>query len=353
MKVLVWPADDAGCGNNRLIWPARALQAQGADIRIDTTGPTVLWDREWHGVAPPEDAQVCGVRRPDADVVVMQRPGRWHWSPIIEALQGHGVRVIVDVDDDFAAIPRENAAAAAYDPRLSSFHNREWVARACELADLVTVTTPALAARYAGHGRVAVLPNLVPESYLSVEVERDRLLLGWTGSVETHPHDLEVTGGGVHRALTVVRDAQFGVVGTGVGVSERLGCRVDRTTGWLPIEEYPSALAGLDVGIVPLHDSTFNRAKSALKMCEMAALGVVPVVSPTPDNLRMVEAGIGVVAGSPQQWKKRLVRLLSSADLRAEMAARGRKVMAGQTYEGNCGRWLEAWASPLQRSVAA
>lgn len=357
MRVLVWPADAGGSGNYRLRFPALALKAQGADVHVSTTGPRILWDRKWSGDAPPLDATVLGCDKPNADVVVLQRPGRAHWAHVIPLIQAYGVRVVVDVDDDFETIPRENKAFASYDRHRSPHHSSEWIARACELADLVTVTTPALATRYGSHGRVAVLPNLVPEAYLSIknqplEVEGELLsastpaVVGWAGNVQTHPHDLEVTGGGVHRALTVT-GAWFHVVGTGQGVNERLGIDTSSATGWVQFDQYPREVARLDVGIVPLSDSVFNRAKSALKGAEYAALGVVPVMSPTPDNQRLHGLGVGLLAENPQQWKKQIVRLVSHPDHRAEYVERGRRQMATQTYEGNCGRWMDTWERTL------
>lgn len=354
MRILVWPADAGAGGHYRLQWPAEALIAQGADILVDRVGPVVMWDREWHTEDPPLDAVVLGVEKPDCDIVVLQRPGRAHWTHVIRFLQAHGIKVVVDVDDDLTAIPRENLAHAAYSPAGSPFHSSDWVMRACELADLVTVSTPALAKLYGRHGRVRVMPNLVPAAYLSIEAERDPVapMVGWSGSVETHPHDLEVTGGGIHRALMSVPGSRFGVIGTGVGVSARLGCRVDRVTGWVPFAEYPHAVAGLDVGIVPLAPSRFNASKSCLKGMEYAALGVAPVMSPTPDNLRLNLLGVGEIAANPQQWKKKVTRLLASADRRAELAGMSREIMSSLTYERRADLWLDAWSSVADREMA-
>lgn len=353
MRILVWPADDGGCGHNRLIWPAEALAQQGADVSIDWAGPRTHWARRWSGDEPPDDARVVGVERPDADVVVLQRPARRWWTDLIPHLQRHGVRVVIDVDDDFAHIPAGNIARDSLDPKLHPARNWEWIARACHLADLVTATTPALAARYARHGRVQVLPNLVPASYLDVHAERDGRTCGWTGSIETHPHDLETCGRTVQRALDA-NGWRFRVVGTGIGVRERLGLSAEPdATGWQPIENYPQLYASLDVAIVPLHRSPFNDAKSALKMGEAAALGVPVVASPTPDNLRLNKAGVGLIAPKPRDWARHLDRLMRSPDLRADIAGRGRDAMRTRTYENRCGQWLIAWETTCQVATGA
>jgi hypothetical protein len=69
------------------------------------------------------------------------------------------------------------------------------------MADLVTVTTPELKKIYGGGGKAEqckIIPNYVPQAYLDIEVElehRDRPVIGWTGSVDTHPNDLQQVGG--------------------------------------------------------------------------------------------------------------------------------------------------------------
>lgn len=356
--MLVWPADHSGCGHYRLIYPAEALAAQGGDVTVDFTGPRVLWDRVWAGANAPPAANVAGLdEAPDADVVVIQRPARKHWAQLIPHLQAAGVSVVVDCDDDFARIPAANKAAAQYDPRRSPHHNHDWIARACELADLVTVSTPALVPRYGRHGRVRVLPNLVPASYRDHVIERrdpDPVTIGWSGTVDTHPHDLETTGGAVG-LLSRSPGVRVAVVGTGKGVADRLELAAEPSaTGWLPFEDYPASLAAFDVGIVPLHAGVFNRSKSALKALEMASVGVPVVASPTPDNARLAKLGVTALAASPGRWWRGLSRLVDSAALRSERReAALAAIYPGMTYEANCGRWAEAWTAVLRERVPA
>lgn len=319
-------------------------------------GPRIGWDRQWSGDSAPLDAHpILLAQRPDADVVVIQRPGRAHWAETIPLLQQAGVRVVVDVDDDFDSIPRKNVACRDYDPRVNPRHNRDWIHRACDLADMVTVTTPHLASVYGKHGRVEVLPNLVPSSYLSIKPD-DPLerTIGWAGSVDTHPGDLEVAGTAVQDTLDASPGWSMHVVGTGKGVPACLKVTEVTAVGrWVPFGSYASELARIAVGIVPLQRSRFNRGKSALKMSELAAVGVPVVASPSPDNQRLHSLGVGLLAESPGQWRQHLGLLTGSEDARAELTERGRIVMATQTYERHCGRWWDAWQRALTRRSAA
>lgn len=357
MRVAIWPANDDASAWYRLKFPAFELAAQGVDVVVASgqhAGPTVAWDRDWSYLdTPPYEARVMGlVKRPDADVVVINRPARAHWAEAIPMLQAAGVRVVVDVDDDFDAIPAANIARRDYrHPRC----NGEWLRRACLLADLVTCTTPDLARRYAPHGRVAVLPNLVPAHYLDVEPSEPlERTIGWTGSVDTHPGDLETVGSAVADVVGAHEGWRVHVVGTGKGVPQRLHVPSVTATGrWLPFGSYPQALARLAVGIVPLQDSRFNRSKSALKAAEMSALGVPVVMSPTPDNLRLHGHGIGLVAKTPREWSQHLTRLVEDDDFRADCAHTSREVMRGHTYEQWADLWACAWESTLKRKAVA
>lgn len=354
VRILVWPAggENDATAMYRLLLPARALQAEGADVVIDTTGPTVYWSESWEGMPePPAWVKVLGCAKPDCDVVVMQRPGRRWWSDLMPFLQAHGVKVVVDVDDRFDRIDPRNVAHGAYNPQSAAVHAASWIDEACKRADVVTCSTVALAQRYGfGHGRV--LPNRVPERYLWMNPEKRPRTVGWTGTTETHPGDLEVTGG----AVQAIPDGwSVHVIGTGVGVAEALKCRGEQTaTGWVPFAEYPERYAELDLAIVPLADTPFNLSKSGLKATEAASLGVPVVMSPTPDNIRVHKLGVGVLANSPGQWRRHLRRLTRSDTARAELAAQGRAAMADQTVERNAHRWLAAWlsaAKPLRKAA--
>lgn len=325
MRVELFKADSGACSFYRLTLPAK-----------NSGVPTWLSDSITIGY---EDGRVVDAVS-DADVAVFARPTRWTLVEAIRCLQARGVAVVVDMDDDFTAIDPQNTAWAA----TRTVEDWKAASEACRIADLVTVTTAALAKRYAPHGRYAVLPNYIPKTYLDITSDRDGESVGWAGSVSTHPNDLQVTRGAV---ATAIREtgARFLVVGDGAKVRTNLGLDTPPlTTGIVSLEDYPCAVARFDVGIVPLADSPFNQAKSALKLLEYSALGIPAVVSPTPDNLRL---GAGVAARKPRDWRHELVRLLTDTSYRTDMTQADREIAEANTIEGNGWRWAEAWARAL------
>lgn len=344
-----------------MTWPAEALIDQGADLYLrDANDGDADIDGMFEDTVDPVTGKVVAsklvdVIAPDADVVVLQRPLHRKVADAIPLLQAKGVRVVVEVDDDFSTIHPRNVSFAAVHPRTSPDRNFHHLLRACAYADHVVVTTTALARRYAKHGRWTVVPNHIPAAYFDEqrELHDGGLFVGWTGSVDTHPTDLQVTGGGVARALGDT-GARFAVIGTGKGVQKNLDLQTPPlASGWLELDEYPAAVAQLDVGIVPLDLTAFNHAKSWLKGLEMAALGVPFVASPTDDYVRLAKLGAGVLAGKPREWRRELDHLILDIPLREEAAGRGRAMAGEWTIEGNADRWWNAWTAPLRERRAA
>ncbi len=335
MRVTVHPCDNGGCGWYRLRWPAEVLQAEGHDITVAES------------IDAYHDTVTGRIIRPviDADVVVLQRPLVQAVVEAIPRIQSLGIAVVVEVDDDFHALPKGHGARKGTSVENDPTYNRLWLRRACEMADLVTVTTPALAERYGKHGWVAVLPNLVPASYLDVPTHAPRTeapTVGWTGSVVTHIGDLEVMGGVVPGVLEET-GARF--VSWGVGLTEEaLGVK-GRVRPWADLRgAYPRQVADLDVGLVPLADNAFNRAKSWLKGMEYAALGVPFIASGVVEYQRLaVEIGAGSLAFRPEHWRSLLTDYLTDPDRRAELSATNREAVAAHTYEQHADRWWTAW----------
>jgi hypothetical protein len=211
------------------------------------------------------------------------------------------------------------------------------------MADRVTCTTPALLARY-GFGHGVIIPNYVPESYTKIEKEwHDPNRVGWSGSITTHPNDLQEMGAGIPE---IVRDgSEVYIVGTAVGFARRVGLAPHHTiniSGWVEIEDYPAQMAEIDVGLVPLEPTAFNEAKSWLKGLEFAAVGVPFVASPTGPYTELASMGIGILQSSRKKWGKTLKAMIPD---REELGARFRDQVLRHdlVIERQWEQWLRAW----------
>lgn len=345
MKVYVFPADTHGCGCYRLIWPARALRRQGHDVVIVMPQNRSAMLR---GVVRGDimvDVQVPG----DADVIVFQRVTHRHVTQAISIIRRKGIAVVVDMDDDLTCIHPANPAFGMLHPRgPNPDHSWRNTTKSCQSATLVTVSTPALLDVYARHGRGHVLYNMVPRHMLALE-HADSDVIGWGGSVHSHPTDLQVMGSAIAQLLQAGH--KFRVAGQLAGIHQALGVssRVDiEATGVVDIEAWPLALNTIGIGVAPLADSKFNQSKSWLKMAEYAALGIPVVASPRAEYTRLHKLGVGWLARHPNDWRAKLRTLAGSADARRELGDAGREVMRSHTIEENAWRWWESWTLALE-----
>jgi glycosyltransferase involved in cell wall biosynthesis len=272
----------------------------------------------------------------------------------VPMIRAKGVAVVVDMDDDLSTIHPKNPAYAKYDPASGGNHSWRNAEYACAHATMVTTSTPALQRVYAPHGRGAVLRNCVPARYLDIpRVDSD--VIGWAGTVQTHPDDLKEVGTAVRRLVS--QGHPFRIVGPPYGITKELDLDVmPEATGSVDFDDWPHAIAGLGIGIAPLQDSVFNRAKSELKILEYSAAGVPWIASPRAEYAAFHQrTGAGLLASKPQHWFTRLRELATNGRLRAEMSEACRAAAATQTVEQSAWRWLEVWeqAYRMERQAAA
>lgn len=79
-------------------------------------------------------------------------------------------------------------------------------------------------------------------------------------------------------------------------------------------------LADADIGIMPLKDGLWEKGKCAYKIIQYMALGIPAVASPVGANNVVIENGVnGFLAGSAEEWKEALQRLLVDKQLRLRM----------------------------------
>lgn len=349
MRVLILPGDRGGCGLYRMLMPGRAVAAAFPDVEVYVAdGINGQSSRDAYG-----RVTIHSIPEIPVDLVVMQRPLNDDLSAAIPLIQAQGIAVVVELDDDFKAVSRRNAAAVHVNPATSPRSNWDHLQRACDIADLVTVSTPRLTRYAAAHGRVRVVRNYVPAALAEARPQTSHdgpLRLGWTGTVATHPDDLKAPRGAVQQVLSNA-GAVLSVIGDGKGVQQEFGLDSPPhyVSGWVDLEAYPqTVIDSIDVGMVPLEMSAFNEAKSYLKGLEFSALGIPWVASPTSEYRALASHKIGLLAERPRDWSRHLSRLLHSADMRAEMGARGREVVAAHyTIEQHAHEWYDAWTQAM------
>lgn len=349
-RIAVLPADESACGYYRMRLPAGAVKLARPDWTVEVYRPSEVflgagYDGELWNIKGIPDVQ-------NVDLMVMQRVGTSLQQKLVEWALKFGIAVVVDSDDAMWAIDKANTAWPAWNNETTSWR---WLDRASLYADLTTVTTKALLDRYGKHGRSKVIPNCIPGDLADLlEPIRESFdpttTIGWAGFTGTHPGDLTVVGDAVSRAVAdtgcLVR-----VIGDAAGAATDWGIKEVNQIEPVPIGlPYYTALTTLDIGLVPLRDTPFNKAKSYLKALEFAASGVAVIASPTPANRELAKTVPIILASNPREWYEAITQLINQPGRREDLVERGREaVYKHHTYEANAEHWAEVWERAIVR----
>lgn len=338
LRVFGWQADP-GTGYWRLRLPLGELARRGHDVMVDETMPNCV---RYDGAA---------------DVIVASRTATLGPSTLFQRLAREGRSLMVyEIDDDPFSITPDNAKAYQFfqGPVLDNIRAN----LAC--ADLVTVSTPTLAEAVSVYtsAPVVVLPNRVPRWLtelpmpLSTVSTAGALTVGHTGGA-SHVRDF----GECAKPLRAFLQRQAGRAefhAIGQDNTARVATIKGRTrhTGWTT--DVAGYLRSIDfhIGLAPLRDTPFNRAKSALKLLEYGALGIPAIASNAGPYADVDSRGV-LLASSPKQWREAFETLGGSADIRLSMGQLGRQWARGNLVEDHAGDWLAAYERAMSGRVAA
>ena len=325
----------AACSRLRVFEPVHAL---GQAVRLL---PGAIPDGSGHRVT-------TDVLEP-ADCILIQRffPSP-QTAPVLEAIFTSGKPVVYDTDDDFTTVP----------PDHPFFHHMAAIAPCiidtARRASLVTVSTPVLAkafGRYAS--RVRVVPNFLPDRLWRPVPPPDRAVAA-VGFAATPSHAPDLKR--LEPALSqLCASPDFSGRFVFYGCLPSAGSFPTATR--LPFAPDYAAYAaklprlGLAIGLAPLADTAFNRAKSAVKWQEYAAIGAAGIYADLPPYQAVVEDGqTGLLVGpDPEAWAEAVARLTRDATLRRSLAQNAREALdRSHRLSDQAALYLDAWHCAAQ-----
>jgi glycosyltransferase involved in cell wall biosynthesis len=178
-------------------------------------------------------------------------------------------------------------------------------------------------ARQAGAHRVEIVPSAIDLGRyrdLPVRLPDGRLNVGWIGHAHT-AHYLPM----VAPALRGVDGVNLQVVGA--TVPEAFAGISAESFAWTEESEI-ARIAAFDVGIMPLHDTPWERGKCAYKLIQVMAAGKPVIASPVGANRQVVRHGVnGFLADTEVEWIDALRRLAADPELRRRMGEEARRTV--------------------------
>jgi glycosyltransferase involved in cell wall biosynthesis len=192
-------------------------------------------------------------------------------------------------------------------------------------------------ARLAGAKKVVYIPTSVNlNHYLISDVSQksassSSLIVGWIGSPSTQKYILSIVDvlGWVAERYNV----RFRFVGVSSDFLKGLPSSL-KTERFSWAEESEVALIrGMDVGIMPLVDGSWERGKCAYKLIQYMACGVPFIASDLGASREIAQGGkVGILANTQQEWMNAFKLLLSNDSLRIQYGVAGRDLVK-QKYD--------------------
>ena len=149
----------------------------------------------------------------------------------------------------------------------------------------------------------------------------ERVTIGWLGSKST-VHYLKPLVPVFFALRSKFPHVQIKIVSDSFpGMESLLGMQ----KVWKETEEVQD-LQSFDIGIMPLPDDPWTRGKCGFKLLQYQAVSLPVVCSAVGVNREIVSEGVnGYFADTPQEWLDRLMRMLSSQEMRIRMGKAGRE----------------------------
>jgi hypothetical protein len=265
-------------------------------------------------------------------------------------LARHGVAIGFDNDDDFAASDissTDGEVSTGLAGRLGNVKKARAIEKVARLADLTTTPSQLLAERYRAVGarEVAVIENHLDESMFGFgyRAQHDGLVIGWVAAREHAPDLAELP---IVDSLARLLDehAELRVLSVGL----RLPLRSERYEHHEKVDHSQLLLTtgAIDIGIAPLADTPFNRARSNVKLKEYASGGAAWLASPVGPYRELGEREGGQLVAD-DRWYDALDELIASARKRRRLARRALKWARTQTI----GRHAGVWESQFERAI--
>lgn len=230
-----------------------------------------------------------------------------------------GMKVGFDLDDDLPAMETSHIDAAEHDK------TRDALLYVIDSCDFMTVSTEVLLDRYRARCRnIHLVPNALDENLWRKDITQPEITSGnpirilYMGTL-THAADLDMIAPALQHVLA---NAPGRVAFDMIGVSNNF-----KRYPWLNMVELPPGIATSyprfvkwlqsqnrwHIGVAPLVNNHFNRAKSHLKYLEYAALGMAPVVSKLAPYDHIIDHNINglKVLGAAEQWTETMSSLVA------------------------------------------
>lgn len=321
-----------GGSSYRLFSPLQAMQRRGHEI---------VWPDMNTGLLGRRDLL-------SSDVVLVFRCHDPGTRKLLREARDQGVGIIWDVDDDMRHTPFEKPKLGDVRVRKQIYHDSVNAAR---LADVVITSTTVLRDLYASVGieHIEVLENYLLHGTGKRSTRKHAgFVIGWVAGFE---HEGDARALGIASTLARIQREHPHVHVECFGVDLGLADRYSHTRV-VPFPELPARMAGWDIGLAPIAETTFNAARSNIKLKEYAASGVPWLASSRGPYANLGEKHGGRLV-TDDGWYEAIDALVCDRRARKRLARAGQSWAKGETIDAVADRYEALFVKAASRGARA
>lgn len=325
-RVLAIPADGWACGYYRIYQPYNLInRINDTDIEFEVFDIELFKSLEVRKLL-------------EYDAVVIQRPTHKLFPRVVEDLQKHGVKFVVETDDLLTNIAPTNPCFQYYKPGSEAIKN---FISCVKNANAVHTSTDELTEEMKKYNKnVHTFNNGIDLRDKKYAQKLPRIkkngedvnvpIVMWAGS-STHLDSLQIVKTAVENVIKR-NDAIFALCGNRE-FYELFDIPEDKKVFIQPVkmELYPQIPSYADIFLTPVTTSPFNNSKSELKVIEAGVFGVPSVSSPVApyERFNRVSDGANLIAKKNKvaSWEKEIERLVVDEKLRIELGEKTKKAV--------------------------
>ena len=315
--------------NYRSYQPIHALERRGHEIRVNE-----------------RDKPIRAEELTRVEVVHIHRIISPELQQIVRGLHESGIGLVWDNDDDVTAVPKSNPLYAKHGG-IKGRERRAAIRSILRFADVVTTPSEVLAAQYRELGAtdVRVLENYLPPRAAVGSTRHQGIVIACLAALE---HQVDYQQLGLRETLQQLLDAHPDLRVMSIGLGHGLPAERCEHIPLVPFLELARTLSRADIGIAPLIDIPWNRARSNIKLKEYSSGALPWLASPVGPYLDMGEEQGGRLVPD-DGWHAALERLIVDKRDRRKLAKRALKWGREQTVSANVRVWEDALQAAVER----
>lgn len=331
-KILILPADKAGCGKYRMYLPFREIQRRGPQatgVEIDFFEDVYSQDT----ISSIFLANIVG----SYDAVVFQRVSDSSMVNVMQVAKNFGVKIFMDLDDDLFNVHVHNPAYRVWNKTSPAVANLK---KAISICDGLLLSTPELVFAHKSFGIDSVVclnaidledPIYLPENSRRSELPSDKVIVGWAGST-SHIDSLQQIVKPIKKIIEKCPNVIFALC-SNKEFMDMFKIPEDRKTyiQHVKIDQWPKIMSMFDISIATVKPSAFNDCKSELKVLEAAVWGVPSVATYAAPYNRFKSVSDGslqtIYENEANDWVRAVQKLALDPDYRMECGRKSREAM--------------------------